>query len=340
VVTPRLKDVAALAGVSVKTVSNVINDYPFVREETRVRVQLAIDKLRYRPNLSARRLRTGRSGLIALSLPEISTPYFGEIAGMIVDVAEQRGWTVLIDQTGGERSHEQRTAAGIRADLIDGSIASPLSMTAADIAALDPHHPVVLLGEQLAMVAADHIAIDNVRAARETTEHLISLGCRRIAGIGARPRHNGTANLRLEGYRLALDDAGLRQLRSLVAPASDFHLADGYAAMQALLRTRRPPDAVFCFNDLLAFGALRAVAEAGLAVPGDIKICGFDDIELCRYSSPTLTSVSPDKRAIAETAVDLLARRITGAETGPGQDIVVPHTLEVRDSTAPAGQRR
>lgn len=329
-----LKDVAALAGVSVKTVSNVINDYPFIKPETRDRVQRAVAELGYRPNISARRLRTGRSELIALSLPEIATPYFAEMASLIVDAAEQLGWTVLIDRTSGERSHEQRTTAGIRADLIDGSIVSPLSMTASDLAALRPGHPVVLLGERLASAGADHVAVDNVAAAHEATTHLVELGRKRIAAIGAQPQDAGTAALRLEGYRAALSQAGLRPVKELVAPGREFHRMDGYRAMQRLLSLKRPPDAVFCFNDLLAQGCLRAAAEAGLRVPDDVAVVGFDDIEECRFGTPTLTSIAPDKEFIAVTAVDLLSRRVRGDRTTSPQDVVARHRLVVRESTA------
>ncbi|MDQ2848309.1 MAG: LacI family transcriptional regulator [Actinomycetota bacterium] len=328
-----LKDVAAKAGVSVKTVSNVINSYPFVKPETRERVQQAVAELGYRPNLSARRLRTGRSELIALSLPEIAMPYFAEMASLIVDAAEQLGWTVLIDRTSGERSHEQRTTAGIRADLIDGSIVSPLSMTPSDIAALRPDHPVVLLGERLARAGADHIAVDNVAAAREATAHLIGLGRVRIAAIGAQPQHSGTSALRLEGYRVALADAGLDASADLVAQGNNFHREDGYTAMQRLLAAERPPDAVFCFNDLLALGCIRAIVEAGLRVPEDVAVVGFDDIEDCRFVTPTLTTVAPDKEFIAVTAVDLLSRRVRGDRSTPPQDVVAQHRLVVREST-------
>lgn len=328
-----LKDVAARAGVSVKTVSNVINEYPFVRPETRARVQRAVTELGYRPNLSARRLRTGRSDLIALSLPEIHTPYFAEMASLVADAAEQVGWTVLIDRTGGERSHEQRTTAGIRADLIDGAIVSPLSMTASDIAALRPDHPVVLLGERLAKVGADHIAVDNVAAAKAATAHLVDLGRTRIAAIGAQVEGGMTGTLRLEGYQAALRDGGLRARKDLVARGSLFHRDEGYAAMARFLRLKRPPDAVFCFNDLMAQGALRAAAEAGLRVPEDLAVIGFDDIEESRFCTPTLSTIAPDKQFIAVTAVDLLTRRVRGDRTTPPQDVIAPHQLVVREST-------
>jgi len=328
-----LKDVARAAGVSIKTVSNVVNDYPFVSPQTRTRVQSAIDELGYRPNLSARRLRSGRSGLIALSIPEIAAPYFAELADAVVNAAEARGLTVLIDKTGGQRGHEQQTAAGIRDNVVDGTIASPLAMTAADVDMLGRTHPIVLLGERLANVAVDHVAIDSVEAARQATQHLMSLGRRTVAVIGTGPDVSNTGRLRLHGYQQALADAGLRPEASLEGDARWYHRPDGYGAMRALLERRPDLDAVFCFNDLLAIGALRALREAGRRVPDDVAVMGFDDVEECRYTTPTLTSVAPDKLAIAETAVRLLMHRIEQDGDAEPQEVFPPFTLAVREST-------
>lgn len=330
-----LKDVAAVAGVSVKTVSNVVNDYQFVSTDTRERVQAAIAELNYRPNLSARRLRTGRSNLIALSVPEIDAPYFAELASEIVDAAELRGWTVLIDKTGGERTHEQVTAAGIRAHLVDGAIASPLSMTAEDVRDLADSHPLVLLGERLAHVGADHVAIDNIGASAQATRHLIGLGRTSIATIGGSLESTGA--LRLRGFKSALAEANRVCDPRLVLPVTDYHRGEGFAAMMALLNLETRPDAVFCFNDLLALGAMRAIHVAGLRVPQDVAVVGFDDIEDGRYSTPTLTTISPDKAEIARASVELLARRIertVRTEPGKAREIFASHRLIVRESTS------
>lgn len=328
-----LKDVATVAGVSIKTVSNVVNEYPFVSERMRTKVQAVIDDLGYRPNLSARRLRNGRSGLVALSLPEL-TPYFTELAEQVVTAAEGRGLTVLIDRTGGNRGHERLVAAGIRDDLTDGTIASPLSMTAEDVEKLRADHPIVLLGERLSHVGVDHVAIDSVAAAGAAVEHLVGIGRRRIAALGTARRPAGTVALRQRGYEQALARSGLKRERSLFGDVELFHREDGYLAMRRLLQQRPDLDAVFCFNDLLAFGALRALHEAGRRIPQDVAVVGFDDVEECRYSSPPLTSVSPDKRAIAEQAIRLLVQRM--ANTGPegSQEVFPGYELVVRQSTA------
>ncbi|MEV5207191.1 LacI family DNA-binding transcriptional regulator [Micromonospora sp. NPDC053740] len=331
----RLKDVAERAGVSVKTVSNVVNGHVHVRPDTRARVEEAIVELNYRPNLSARHLRKGRTGVIALAVPELDIPYFAELARHVVSVAAEHGWTVLIDQTGGRRGQERVLASGITDHLIDGLILSPLALTVADLAALDGT-PMVLLGERIEHCPADRVVIDNVAAAREITSHLIQLGRRRIAAVGAQRTDEGaSARLRLAGYRDALRAAGLDHDQTLVASAPAWHRADGAAAMRGLLTSGVRPDAVFCFNDTLALGALRTLHEAGLRVPEDVAVAGFDDIEDGRFATPALSTVAPDKEQVARLAVQLLANRLDGDPTLPAQQLTAPYRLKLRESTTP-----
>jgi DNA-binding LacI/PurR family transcriptional regulator len=329
-----LKHVAALAGVSVKTVSNVVNGYAHVTERTRVRVQQAIAELNYRPNLAARQLRQGRSDVIALALPALDLPYFAELARSVIRCAEVRGWTVLIDQTDGLVEREQLVLDGIRGRLIDGLIFSPIALGAADLERRRDTTPLVLLGERVFDGPADHVAIDNIAAARAATAHLIGLGRRRIAAIGDQPLPTSqTAHLRLRGFREALAEAGLPAPPEWTAAVDHYHRGDGAAAMRRLLELPDPPDAVFCFNDLLALGALREAYDQDVRVPEDLAVVGWDDIEDGRYSTPTLTTVSPDKQQIASVAVDFLAARL-GADSGPPHEVTAPFTLAVRESTA------
>jgi DNA-binding LacI/PurR family transcriptional regulator len=169
----RLKDVALRAGVSVKTVSNVVNGYEHVTDRTRSRVKQALDELGYRPNLSARSLRTGRTGLIAIAVPRLDQPYFAELAGCVVRAAERHGLTVLIDQTDGLPDRERLVVSGIRPHSIDGLIFSPLALGEADLRAADLATPLVLLGERIFDGGADHVAIDNVarRGSRDEAPH-------------------------------------------------------------------------------------------------------------------------------------------------------------------------
>ncbi len=327
-----LKDVATLAGVSVKTVSNVVNGYAFVKAENRRRVEEALAATGYRPNMGARNLRRGRTGFIALVLPELSIPYFGELAGLVISAAQRQDWSVLIEETRGTRDRERDTLASLGPHLIDGAIISPEALAADDLTRLDPGIPLVMLGEHAVNVPIDHVAIDNVLAARTAVSHLVDIGRRRIAAIGQHP-HRGTAAQRLAGYHAALTAAGQMQPPELVVPALNYHRREGATAMAHLLGLPDPPDAVFCFNDLLAAGALRTAAEHGLRVPADIAIVGFDNNEESAYSLPSLTTIAPDKAAIADTAVDLIRRRVAGDDQFPPQDIQTPFALEIREST-------
>jgi len=336
-----LRDVAVRAGVSVRTVSNVANGFAHVAPSTRARVQTAIDELGYRPNVTARQLRRGRTETVSLVVPEIGSPYFSELASLTVRIAEERGWTVHIDQTDGDAERERQMISGPVGQSVDGVICSPWAVSPEELARLGAR-PLVLLGERGAGGSLDHVAIDNVAASTAATAHLVATGRQRIAAIGVQPHlRNDTARLRLEGYRAALVASGLTVREALQVPVRTLHRPDGAAAMARLLDAedpRAPLDGVFCFTDELALGAMRTLAERGRRVPEDVAVVGFDDIEDGRWSVPSLTTIAPDKEQVARLALDCLAERITdpGAE---GRDLVAGHSLQLRESTAPAGGR-
>ncbi|MGP3534987.1 LacI family DNA-binding transcriptional regulator [Microbacterium sp. RD1] len=302
-----LKDVADHVGVSAKTVSNVVNGTGGVTDDLRRRVRDALIELGYRPNAAARQLRSGRSGMIGLALPELSQPYFAELAAELVRAAQERAITVLINQTDGSADAERRITDGVDAPVMDGLILSPLALSARDLEGRLDKTPLVLLGEHIGESRYPHVTVDNTAAAHAATTHLISLGCRRIAAVGAQESGpNETSTLRLEGYRRALADADLEFDERLVLPVDQFHRADGAAAARRILEEDLRPDGVFAFNDLLALGAMHVLMTAGVRVPGDVALIGFDDIEEARYATPSLSSVSPDTAALARTAIELL----------------------------------
>src|SRR4051812_2155884 len=315
----RLRDVAERAGVSVKTASNVLNNHPHVRASTRQRVEAAMAELHYRPNLSARSLKHGRAGFLALAVPAMNSPYFAELAARITEEAAALGFIVLLDSTGGGAEAERTVLEGMRSHVIDGIIFSPLALSADEISRRADILPMVLLGERPVPEGFDHVAVDSVTAAHAATSHLVAQGHRRIAAIG-RESTAGTASERLRGYREALEAASLDYDSGLVVSVSEFERADGHDAMQQLLDLPEPPDAVFCFNDLMAIGAMRACVEAGVQVPQDVAIIGFDDIAESRYANPTLSTISPDLTQLARSALELLSRRIEG-RTGPAEEV-------------------
>jgi DNA-binding LacI/PurR family transcriptional regulator len=331
-----VREVAALAQVSPTTVSNVLSGNRPVSTATQERVRWAIDKLGYRPNLSARNLRLRRGGLIGLAVPEIDVPYFAELVRHVVKAARKRGYTVLIDQTEGDPEAERFVVGGMNPGMVDGILFSPLKTGRADFDAHRDATPMVLLGELITGPGVDHVGIDNVAAAAAATRHLIDQGRRRIAALGHQRVREGTAPQRTSGYRKALRAAGLAYDPSLVIATDGFHRADGAQAMQELLDRGAPLDAIFCYNDLIALGAMRVLRDHGLRVPEDVAVIGFDDIDDGRYSTPSLSTVAPDKAGIAAAALDLLQDRIRDGAGSPRQ-LVVDYSLEIRESSAPAG---
>lgn len=330
-----LKDVALRAGVSIKTVSNVVNGYEHVTVEMRQRVNKVLAELSYQPNLPARYLRKGRVSMLALAIPFLTNPYFSDIGKVVVNAATARSYTVLIDSTDGERSKEALVVNGMYPHLIDGVIMSPLSLESEDLLPRRVDVPLVLLGERLFNVPYDHVVIDNVAAARLATNHLISLGRTRIAAIGAQEINAGdTARLRLQGYREALAEAGIPWDPDLVIRSLSYDRIDGIRAMHQLLESGSPPDAVFCFNDLLALGAMRALYEAGYRVPEDVAVIGFDDIKESAFSMPSLTTIAPDKQVIGDQAVAFLLDRIEETYSGQPRQAQAPFHLIIRESTA------
>lgn len=330
----RLQDVAELAGVSTKTVSNVVNDYPFIRDATREKVLQAMEQLNYRANLSARNLARGRTGLIALAIPRLSNPYFAELAGYVIEAAEKRSWTVLIDETRGDPQRERRVIEGLGPYLLDGVVISVQGLTRPELEKIRPGGALVLLGEKIFEGPADHVAADNVAAAQAVTQHLIDIGRRDIAvmGMSGTPLR-GTPDLRLEGYRRALDSAGLPYREQYVRPVHNYQRRDGAQAMVELLELPQRPDAVVCFNDEMAVGALNALSTRRIAVPGDIALAGFDDIDEGRYCVPQLTTVSWDNPRVAQTALDLLTDRIEQREALAPREVQTNFTVMIRAST-------
>jgi len=331
-----LRDVAERAQVSMRTVSNVVSGYTHVSERMRTKVLAAIDELDYRPNPVARTLRTGRTGMLALVVPEIDVPYFSELARDVIDAAAEVGYRVMIDQTGHDHERERQLLTGEdRTMLFDGLLFSPL-VTKSEL--LDMHGatrmPLILLGEHDFDGRYDHVAIDNVAAARDAVNHLIETGRTRIASIGSQPLEEYATPLqRSAGYEAALADAGLDLRPEYVVTAAHYSRADGYSAGRALLALDPRPDAIFCFSDLLAFGAMRAVFDAGLRVPEDVAVIGIDDVDEGRYSRPSLSTISLDTQFIARESVRRIIDRIEDPAL-PATEIVAPHKLVARESTA------
>lgn len=331
-----MQDVASLAGVSKKTVSNVLAGYKHVSSEMHKRVMAAVGELGYEINVSARNLRVGRTRVLGLAIPELSQAYFAELADAVIRFAGDRGYAVLIEQTISDGGSEVSSAAAMRKHSIDGLIYSPLSFAPDDTARLDTEFPLVILGDQVRGSLADHVTMSNVAAMRAATEHVLDLGRQRVALIGANPDGPvGTGASRLTGYVDALVGRGFDVDPALVISATVWHRTFGVDAIERLLESGVDFDAVVCFNDALALGAMHALQRSGVFIPDDVCVVGFDDIEDSSFATPSLTTVSPRRDDIARTAVELVLDQIEGdTHREAPRKVEIGFDLMVRESTA------
>jgi DNA-binding LacI/PurR family transcriptional regulator len=328
-----VRDVAARAGVSPKTVSNVINGVVFVRPETRARVEKAVADLEYVPNLSARGLRNGRTGAIAIAFPDLATEYSAEMLDEFVEVAHDKGWTIQLEQTAKRPERERELLGRGREHLIDGLVLNPISLKDSAVVGADDLPPVVVIGE-VEVDSVDRVSLDSFAAARDMTAHLIALGHRRIAAVGTAGDvfDSATARVRSAGYRAALDAAGIEPDPALELQVEAWDAGDAGAALLRALDAGLAPDAVFCFTDTMATGVLSALSARRIHVPDDISVAGFDDVASGRFASPPLTTVSFDKHAFAEITLSMLSDRVNDRGL-PTHAVTIPHEIVSRAST-------
>jgi LacI family transcriptional regulator len=326
-----LLGVAAAAGVSRATASLVLRGSPLVAEDTRARVLAAMHRLGYVPHRGAASLRTQRSGIVGLIIPDITNPFFAEMAVGIESEVDEAEKVVLLGNTAERLSKQDRLLETMHAHRADGMLLCPAEDTTPEtLARLDSWFlPYVLFVRYVEGVAVDYVGADNIGGAQLAVEHLIEHGHRRIGFVGG-PANASARHDRLRGYRRALErhdlpvDADLER----TSPTSQ---QGGARAMRALLRLADPPTAVLCYNDVVAFGATFAVQAANLEVGRHIAIIGFDDISEAALWHPPLTTIAISPRRIGEEAARLLLERITLPERPPRQVILSPQ-LKVRDS--------
>ncbi|MBD1601221.1 LacI family DNA-binding transcriptional regulator [Pseudomonas typographi] len=328
-----LKDVAALAGISYTTVSHVLNNTRPVSEPVRRKVEAAIEQLAYVPSGVARSLKARATATIGLLLPNSINPYFAELARGIGDHCGRNGYCVILCNADDDAAKQRHYLRMLLEKRIDGLLLASAGPSQGTFDALPI--PLVVLDREAPALASDVVCIDHEQGAWLATQHLLGLGHRRIACITG-PANVNVANLRAAGYRRAMADYGCA-----VVPGwqvnSDFTSDGGYRAAGHLFGSVQP-SAIFAANDMLGVGVLRAAAERGIRVPQQLSVIGFDDIELCRYVYPALSSVGQSIRQLGERAAAQLLGRISGEQAGPPQRLVVAPALIARESTAALAQ--
>lgn len=328
-----IKDVAVRAGVSWKTVSNVVNERPVVREETRLKVLAAIEELGYVPNHAGRELRGGPTRAIALGVPELQNPYFARLAERMQAAARERDHTVSVVVSLGSAASERALLRGQTPRPVDAVIISPSALDPAELTGKRDGQRVVLLGETLpASRDISHVAIDNVASAVDVVQHLVGAGRERLLFLGADGKVRSTGTDRLAGFRAAARFAGLPQEPGLVRPVEGWTREAGRDAILAALDAGERFDAIVAGNDLLAIGAIAAMVDRGLRVPEDVAVVGWDDIPEAAWCRPALTSIAPDLDALIAAALDAA---LTPGPDQPAQETVIPHRLVERESSRP-----
>jgi LacI family transcriptional regulator, galactose operon repressor len=327
-----LEDIARLAGVSRSTVSRVINHHPNVSQRTRDRIMKVIEEQGFRPNLAARALVTQQTRCLSLVIPQavaetFTDPYFPTLVQGVAQKANQCDYSVVL-WIGNSAEEEERLCERIlNHSLFDGLILASVVNDDPLIPRLaKAGFPFVLIGPPQ-LDNLNYIDVDNVRSAQVAVSHLIRLGWKRIGTITG-PLTMGAAQDRLAGYRRALERAG-RAVDNTLIVEGDFLENSGYLAMTMLLQ--RHVDAVFVASDMMALGAMRAIREAGLRVPGDIALVGFDDVPAAAASTPPLTTVRQPIRELGVQATQILIDLLNGVVEQPHQ-VILPAQLIVRDT--------
>ena len=329
----KLADVAERAGVSVSTVSRVINRPDMVDSETRSEVEAVLNEVNYRPSRVARRLKNdrGEAQLLGVIIPDIQNPFYSEIVRGIEDVAYARDYAVILCNTDEDRDRERFYLDVLHGESADGVILPPLSQegetAALDIESIDL--PVVCFDRRLPGDPVDTVVVDNRRGAKEMTTHLLNLGHERI-GLICGPASLSTSTERLQGYEDALSARGLSVDDDLVHMGPP-RRETGRTLSEKLLRSPNPPTAIFAANNQLLLGTFETVQERGLSIPEEVAVVGFDDAPWAKFFNPPLTTVRQPTYEIGKQAAERLFARIEAPDESP-RLITLEPSLQIRRS--------
>lgn len=330
--TISIKDIARIAGVNFSTVSRALNDSPRVNAATRARIQRIAAEMGYLPSAVARSLVTQRTRTLGVLVTTVTDPFSAQIVDTVAELAGGRGYSIILAKSSGDPQHELRALRELWERRVDAVIRVSGCSDRAGLGSDLPGAPaIVTINDSRHEPGGCSVQVDNVAGGREATQHLLELGHRRIAYISGPDGASDSAK-RQKGYEQALSAWGLTVNPDLIVAGSRWPQAAAESAIQ-LTAMHQAPTALFCYNDVTALGAISGIRAAGLRVPQDTSVVGFDDIGLAPFFDPPLTTIAQPVQALCETAVERVMGLIRGQATV--DDAVLPGQLIIRESTAP-----
>lgn len=324
-----IQQVAQIAGVSVATVSRVLNNVSSVSPKTRMKVENAIKELNYEPSMLGRNLRNSESRLLLVLIPSISNPFYTEIIKGIENVAIMNHYNILLCETDSDPQRENIYFLMVKNKLADGIISMDPAVNKEKLNELAENHSIILCSEYEEGGSIPYVTIDNELAAYHAVKHLIKLGNKNIALINSDERFL-YARQRRNGYERALQEFDLPIRREWIIHTKQLEFENGVHAMRKLLLLKERPSAVFAVSDTLAIGALKEINGSGLNVPEDIAVVGFDKISFSNMTNPTLTTVAQPMYKMGTIAANMLINSIKGMKV---ESIVLDHELVIRESS-------
>lgn len=326
-----IQDVALRAGVSVATVSRVINNSDSVAMKSVKKVENAISELNYQPNFLARDLRKAQTNRILVMLQTISNPFYATIVKGIEDVAQRHNYSIMLCNTDSDLAREKNYIEMLGKKVVQGAIMLDTEMSQSELNTVVRENNIVLCCEYRKGAKVSHIIIDNYTAAKTAVRHLLSLGHKKIALI-AGDKHLYSTDLRYGGYIDALEEAGINPDKRLVFQCENSSFKMGMRAAENLLYSKQQATAIFAMSDVLAIGAIKSIKNKGLSVPEDIAVVGFDGIEYAAVTSPGLTTIVQPNYDMGCTAMEVLIKEMS-ADKKNIQEIILEHELMIREST-------
>jgi LacI family transcriptional regulator len=341
-----LKLIAEQANVSISTVSLALNSSPKIKTETRRRIQALAAKLGYVPDLRARALVKGKTGIIAVVVPRLDNYFFSELTQSIKNEMKKAAYNVILCSTDNKTSDERKYIDVFKSGLVDGAIFGPITNSVANheeiIALMRSHISVVFIDrfeseEYDSEKAIPLVMADLKKAAFNLTEYLIEQGHRKIEYVGLNQVDGNIIEERLKGFTSAMNEHGLEFSNEQIIYSVDSY-AGGIAGAETILKQKDLPTALICMNDEIAMGVMHSLKQVGIKIPDDISVCGTDDLKISSFASPPLTTVNIDKKKMGKKAAEMLLRLMSGDNIPSEQRIVeIPTELVIRESTTSPG---